>query len=589
MEALQFAAEAVTLRLLHYDAEYEVLICKEHCYAIENLNVHLQDHEIHALIRRTVIEKCALQRIAMPQDVRQPLPFEPPFDMLGPPVDALLCAEPGCGFASTEPKTTRAHCKRVHNWRSTAQEKRHWTRVKAQTFFTSTYLQRYFAVLAPGETRAEPLDFTKGTYPEIMAELWKRDKRHKEERLKRENKTTKMAIQRVLGRADASFRSIEQEQALCAMFDRGAPLVVVSPTGGGKSMLFMAPACLRWQGISIAVMPSQARVNDLLASLKKARIPCLEWRPGETNAAAVVVVNAEMVSATGFMAYAVHWKVKQLVVDECHLVLTASPWRSKLAQLRELRQLDRVLNGTWLHYQTVLLTATLPPVLEQELGESLLMDTPIYIRASTARPNIRYTVSPCRKGQLVVAAVTMCQGRKLKRKAVVYCRSKMQCKTIADALGCGHYYTGVPDREEQLEAWLKTDGFIVATTGLGTGIDADGIEFVLHVDVPWGMIDFAQESGRAGQSGSGPADSIVLVEEHVLRDSAGNSGEASGQPGAADFVEEVDAEAMAAFMRTRECRRAAMSRYLDGKETRCADVQGAACDRCSEGPLEASN
>jgi hypothetical protein len=115
----------------------------------------------------------------------------------------------------------------------------------------------------------------------------------------------------------------------------------------------------------------------------------------------------------------------------------------------------------------------------------------------------------------------------------------------------------------------------VATSALGTGVDIAGIEFVLHVDVPWGMIDYAQESGRAGRSGSGLADSIVLVEEHKMRG------------GGAGSVEEVDAEAMMAFVRTRECRRAVMGRYLDGKETQCGDVEGAAaCDRCGEGRAE---
>jgi superfamily II DNA helicase RecQ len=53
---------------------------------------------------------------------------------------------------------------------------------------------------------------------------------------------------------------------------------------------------------------------------------------------------------------------------------------------------------------------------------------------------------------------------------------------------------------------------IIATLVLGTGIDFLGIVFTLHVDIPYGMIDFAQESGRVGRVGK-DVDSVVLVEE----------------------------------------------------------------------------
>jgi superfamily II DNA helicase RecQ len=285
-------------------------------------------------------------------------------------------------------------------------------------------------------------------------------------------------MQQVLKRTDVTFRSAEQERALHSVLDRHTPLVVVLPTGGGKSMLFMVAACLD-QGTTVVVVPFRALVNDMLARLKAARIDHLEWRPGETNPAAVVVVSADMVSGTGFLVYASglaeRGHLRRVVVDECHLTLTASVWRPKLAQLRDLRVLD---------CQTVLLTATLPPVLERELSEAMLVRSATYIRASTVRPNIRYTVATCRGGRLVETALETCRRQRLEDKGVVYCRSKAQCEQIAEELGCSYYHAGTLDREERLTAWIASGGFIVATSALGTGVDIAGIEFVLHVDVP---------------------------------------------------------------------------------------------------------
>jgi superfamily II DNA helicase RecQ len=62
-------------------------------------------------------------------------------------------------------------------------------------------------------------------------------------------------MQKVLGQAQTSFRSAEQELAMQAILHRKLPLVVVLPTGGGKSLLFMVPACLPNPGVTIVVVP----------------------------------------------------------------------------------------------------------------------------------------------------------------------------------------------------------------------------------------------------------------------------------------------------------------------------------------------
>jgi hypothetical protein len=257
-----------------------------------------------------------------------------------------------------------------------------------------------------------------------------------------------------------------------------------------------------------------------------------------------------------------------VVIDECHLTFTASNWRPKLAQLRHLRVLACPI---------VLLTATLPPVLEEELSESMLVKCATYIRASTVRPNIRYIVSWCQPGSATEMAVAI--GRRQQRwlggarKGVIYCCSKEQCEEVAAELSCAYYHAGVVDRAERLKAWLERGGFIVATSALGTGVDFPGIVFVLHVGMPWAMIDFAQESGRAGRAGEA-VDSVILVEEDEVERRAAKD------PGS------IDVWAMAAFIQAKGCRRGVMSKYLDGKEVDCADIEGAACDRCGEGLTE---
>jgi superfamily II DNA helicase RecQ len=179
--------------------------------------------------------------------------------------------------------------------------------------------------------------------------------------------------------------------------------------------------------------------------------------------------------------------LRRVVVDECHLIFTSSNWRPKLAELKNLRLLPCLI---------VLLTATLPLVREGELATSMLMPCATYIWASTVRPNTQYYVSWCERGKAQETAVAMCRRQQqllLSRgwKGVVYCRSKQQCEELAEVLGCGCYHAGVPDCGDRLGQWLEEGGLIAATLALGTGVDFPGIVFILHVGMPWSMIDYA--------------------------------------------------------------------------------------------------
>lgn len=385
-----------------------------------------------------------------------------------------------------------------------------------------------------------------------------------------EEEKLKGAMQQALGQLEVAFKSAEQEQAIRAVVYGQTPLVVVLPTGGGKTLLITVPACLPNPGVTIVVVPYRALIEDLLARITQCRLDCIEWTYGQVNPAAIVVVSADVAGSSDFLNYAGMLSSKKLlrriVVDECHLIFTSSDWRPKLAKLKHLRVLSCPM---------VLLTATLPPVLEEVLGSSMLVRCATYIRASTVRPNLRYLVSWCERGRAQSAALALCRRqqerlREGKKKGIIYCHTKAICVEMAEELDCAYYHAGVIDRAERLQAWLETGGFIVATSALGTGVDFEGIVCIVHVGMPWSMIDYAQESGRGGRAGE-LVDSVIVVErgevERRLRREEGS----------------VDIQAMGLFLQGTGCRRGCMSEYLDGRRVDCTDIESAGCDWCGEG------
>ncbi|CAD0012899.1 unnamed protein product [Aureobasidium pullulans] len=114
---------------------------------------------------------------------------------------------------------------------------------------------------------------------------------------------------------------------------------------------------------------------------------------------------------------------------------------------------------------------------------------------------------------------------------------------MAKELSCAYYHGGSIDNEDKLAVWMETGGLIVATSALGTGVDFPGIIFILHMDLPYGMIDYAQESGRAGRAGE-EVDSIIIVEQGKV--------ESIRQ---ASRIRGLDEEIMAEFVTTRALER----------------------------------
>jgi superfamily II DNA helicase RecQ len=281
------------------------------------------------------------------------------------------------------------------------------------------------------------------------------------------------AIQCIFKTQNIRFQSIKQELAVHAVLDKQTPLVVVLPTGWGKSLLFMVPGCVEKGGMTVVVVPYRALIADLVTRIRGSGIECIEWKHGETKPASVVVVSADIAGDIlgdgNFLSYArllcSKGVLRRVVVDECHLIYTSSDWRPKLAGLKNLRLLPCPI---------VLLTATLPPLREHELASAMLLTHATYIRASTVRPNTQYFVSWCERDKLEETAITICRRRQREllakgEKGVVYCQSKQRTEAIAETLGCEYYHAGIADRAERLAEWIEKGGLIVATSALGTG------------------------------------------------------------------------------------------------------------------------
>jgi hypothetical protein len=265
--------------------------------------------------------------------------------------------------------------------------------------------------------------------------------------------------------------------------------------------------------------------------------------------------------------------------DESHTIILDVGYRERLGLLVGLHRYGCPL---------VMLTATLPVSMEGWFRERMLAQDAAIIRAPTARVNIRYSVKAVKPGKTgvedgVIEAMRVIEGRmEGSQRGVVYCRSIKECEALARRAGCGYYHGKLlsEERAAALQNWIDgRDGqrWIVATTGLGTGVDIQGVVGVIHMRQPYGMVDFAQQTGRGGRRKGEVVDSIIVTDGIA--------------PWSDEFGSDVDQEnreAVDAFIHGTDCRRMVLGTFLDGIGRRCGELGAECCDRClpDEGPDE---
>ncbi|CAD0024135.1 unnamed protein product, partial [Aureobasidium pullulans] len=211
-------------------------------------------------------------------------------------------------------------------------------------------------------------------------------------------------------------------------------LTVVLPTAGGKTLLFTAPACLEEDvGVTIVVVPFRKLIDETVRDAQKTVGDCEEWSHSTVDPAALVIVSVDKMH-DHFWSYARQMveqgRLRRVVVDECHLLVTSHSWRPHLVELEKLKSLGVPM---------VMLTATLPRYMEVELRRSLgarhrQREAGRRGGSEFARKSKMNCVEPERRRRSFTA-----EARKIARRW--------------QRLGCGLFYAGHVDGEETLEQW----------------------------------------------------------------------------------------------------------------------------------------
>jgi ATP-dependent DNA helicase RecQ len=310
------------------------------------------------------------------------------------------------------------------------------------------------------------------------------------------------------------FRSSQREIVTTALANRD--LLVIMPTGGGKSLCFQLPALLK-QGVTIVVSPlialmqdqvQQLADNGIAATFLNSSITTEERREraaaiynGEIKLLYVAPERLNQEFITNFLVD-LHQEVgiASFAIDEAHCV---SEWGHdfrpdyrKLSQLREYFPKVPFLG----------LTATATDRVRQDIIKQLdLRDPDIHI-ASFNRPNLYYEV---RRKTTTPYRELLAQVKQTDGSGIIYCLSRKKVdelthKLLTDGIKALPYHAGLDGetRTNNQTSFIRDDvQWMIATVAFGMGINKPDVRSVIHYDLPRNIEGYYQESGRAGRDG----------------------------------------------------------------------------------------
>jgi RecQ family ATP-dependent DNA helicase len=310
----------------------------------------------------------------------------------------------------------------------------------------------------------------------------------------------------------AHFRA--NQEAVCRAAIDGRDLILVMPTGFGKSLCYQLPA-VALGGTALVISPLIALMEDQAAKLTslglrvgrihsgldraQSRQTCMDYLQGALQ---FLFIAPERLRVPGFGEMLAKRKPSLIAIDEAHCI---SQWGHDFRP--DYRMLGQYLPA--LRPAPVLaLTATATPRVQADILAQLEMVKPAKFIHGFRRSNLAIEVVELSMPERPQAICGLLADP-ARRPAIVYATSRKGAEQYAAELSrvvpAAAYHAGLdPATRERVQTAFQSGELevVVATIAFGMGIDKANIRTVIHAGLPATLEGYYQEIGRAGRDGA---------------------------------------------------------------------------------------
>jgi len=375
-------------------------------------------------------------------------------------------------------------------------------------------------------------------------------------------------------------------------------LLLVAPTGGGKSLSYQLPAVIL-RGTALVISPLISLMADQVEALQgrgiAATFLAATLDPGELRRRMsgiargefdLVYAAPERLGFAGFRSMLEDLECPLIAVDEAHCI---SEWGHDFRP--EYLEIGGLL-ADFPQSRVLACTATATPVVRDEILERLGLpaETPQLVYGF-ARPNLSLRVCEVEQKRERERCIDDALDEALGSPgagagaAILYCPTRKSAEAQADRIGargwrCGAYHAGLSGAQRERIHRAFSSGeleVVAATNAFGMGIDRADVRAVLHFAPPGSIEAYYQEVGRAGRDGADALGLMIVSPGDLARRRAlleSDRAEGEGARRVAEHKWELFLELMR-FAEGGSCRHDAVLRYFgDEAETL------AGCGRC---------
>src|SRR5271157_2821411 len=317
----------------------------------------------------------------------------------------------------------------------------------------------------------------------------------------------------------SAFRA--NQEAVCKTVIQGRDVLLVMPTGAGKSLCYQLPGIARG-GTTLVISPLIALMEDQLRQLKDRGVAVERIHSGRDRAAArqacadylngslqFLFIAPERLRVAGFPEMLAKRKPNLIAIDEAHCI---SQWGHDFRP--DYRMLGQYL-PTLRPAPVIALTATATPLVQDDIAEQLGLTRAARFIHGFRRDNLAIDVveiAPSQRAALT-CELLLDDGR---RPAIVYAPTRAQTAELAADLNhhfpAAAYHAGLDAERRKRVQEQFVDGRVsvmVATIAFGMGIDKPDVRTVIHTALPGSVEAYYQEIGRAGRDGL-PSRTILM-------------------------------------------------------------------------------